>query len=79
VKDGHNLDIDYAKSQKKQKRELISKNEGIQSHHDIQSFKPNEDTPEKAKQLGIEIAQNLAKDHEVAVYTQAHKDQIHNH
>jgi len=40
VKDGHNLDIDYAKSQMKQTRELFSKNDGIQAHHVIQSFKP---------------------------------------
>src|SRR5690625_6471461 len=46
-KDGHNLDIDYAKSQMKQTRELFSKNDGIQAHHVIQSFKPDEVTPEK--------------------------------
>src|SRR5699024_11385542 len=40
-KDGYNLDIDYAKSQMKQTRELFSKNDGIQAHHVIQSFKPD--------------------------------------
>ena len=79
VKDGHNLDIDYAKSQMKQTRELFSKNDGIQAHHVIQSFKPNEVTPEKANQVGLELAEKLAKDHEVAVYTHADKDHIHNH
>src|SRR5699024_1397002 len=31
-KDGYNLDIDYAKSQMKQTRELFSKNDGIQAN-----------------------------------------------
>src|SRR5699024_11311165 len=53
-KDGYNLDIDYAKSQMKQTRELFSKNDGIQAHHVIQSFKPDEVTPEKANQVGLE-------------------------
>ena len=39
-KDGYNLDIDYAKSQMKQTRNF-SKNDGIQAHHVIQSFKPD--------------------------------------
>src|SRR5699024_12512650 len=56
-KDGHNLDIDYAKSQMKQTRELFSKNDGIQAHHVIQSFKPDEVTPEKANQVGLELAE----------------------
>src|SRR5699024_12473291 len=68
-KDGHNLDIDYAKSQMKQTRELFSKNDGIQAHHVIQSFKPDEVTPEKANQVGLELAKKLAPNHEVAVYT----------
>src|SRR5690625_5958515 len=59
-KDGHNLDIDYAKSQMKQTRELFPKNDGIQAHHVIQSFKPDEVTPEKANQVGLELAEKLA-------------------
>lgn len=78
-KDGHNLDIDYAKSQMKQTRELYSKNDGIQAHHVIQSFKPGELTPEKANQIGLELAERLAPEHEVAVYTHDDTDHIHNH
>src|SRR5699024_3059633 len=76
-KDGYNLDIDYAKSQMKQTRELFSKNDGIQAHHVIQSFKPDEVTPEKANQVGLELAKKLAPNHEVAVYT--HDDTNHVH
>ena len=79
VKDGYNLDIDYAKTQMKQTRELFSKNDGIQAHHVIQSFKPGEVSPEKANKIGLELAEKLAKNHEVAVYTHADTDHIHNH
>src|SRR5690625_2629587 len=78
-KDGHNLDIDYAKSQMKQTRELFSKNDGIQAHHVIQSFKPDEVTPEKANQVGLELAKKLAPNHEVAVYTHDDTNHGHNH
>src|SRR5699024_2203540 len=78
-KDGYNLDIDYAKSQMKQTRELFSKNDGIQAHHVIQSFKPDEVTPEKANQVGLELAKKLAPNHEVAVYTHDDTNHVHNH
>src|SRR5690625_5366196 len=63
----------------KQTRELFSKNDGIQAHHVIQSFKPDEVTPEKANQVGLELAEKLAPGHEVAVYTHDDTDHIHNH
>src|SRR5699024_9786064 len=78
-KDGHNLDIDYAKSQMKQTRELFSKNDGIQAHHVIQSFKPDEVTPEKANQVGLELAEKLAPGPEMAGYSHADTGRIHNH
>src|SRR5699024_3818674 len=73
------LDIDYAKSQMKQTRELFSKNDGIQAHHVIQSFKPDEVTPEKANQVGLELAKKLAPNHEVAGYTHDDTNHVHNH
>src|SRR5699024_12000206 len=75
----YNLDIDYAKSQMKQTRELFSKYDGIQAHHVIQSFKPDEVTPEKANQVGLELAKKLAPNHEVAVYTHDDTNHVHNH
>src|SRR5699024_8839801 len=53
--------------------------DGIQAHHVIQSFKPDEVTPEKANQVGLELAEKLAPGHEVAVYTHDDTDHIHNH
>lgn len=79
VKDGHNVDADYAKSQMKQTRELFSKNDGIQAHHVIQSFQPGEVTPEKANEIGLKLAEKLAPGHEVAVYTHDDTNHVHNH
>src|SRR5699024_1616467 len=78
-KDGYNIDIDYAKSQMKQTRELFSKNDGIQAHHVIQSFKPEEATPETENQGRLELAKKLAPNHEVAIYTHNDTNQVHIH
>jgi len=79
VKSGHNLDIERAKEQMELTRHLYSKNDGIQAHHVVQSFKPDEITPEKANEIGLELAEKIAKEHEVAVYTHNDRDHIHNH
>ena len=79
VKDGQNCDIDYAKSQFKQMRLLYDKDDGIQAHTIIQSFKPGEVTPEQANELGMELAKRVAPNHQVAVYTHDDKAHIHNH
>src|SRR5699024_12624038 len=69
----------YAKSQIKHTIELSSKNVSIQTHHVIQSLKPDELTPEKANQVGLELAKKLAPNHEVAVYTHDDTNHVHNH
>ncbi len=79
VKEGYNVDIDYAKSQMRITREMFAKNEGIQAHHVIQSFNPDEITPEKANELGVELAEKIAPGHEVSVYTHDDKEHVHNH
>ena len=62
-------DVDYAKSAFKQTRSLYGKEDGVQAHTVIQSFKPNEVTPEQCNQLGLELAEKIAPNHQVAVYT----------
>lgn len=79
VKNGHNCDIDYAKSQFKQIRALYNKTDGIQAHTIIQSFKPGEITPEQANELGMELAKRVAPTHQIAVYTHDDTKHIHNH
>lgn len=79
VKSGRNLDIERAKEQMELTRHLYGKNDGIQAHHVVQSFKPDEVTAEKANEIGLELAEKIAKEHEVAVYTHNDRDHIHNH
>ncbi|HDE6874043.1 TPA: relaxase/mobilization nuclease domain-containing protein [Staphylococcus aureus] len=78
-KSGLNCDIDYAKSSFKQTRALYGKENGIQAHTVIQSFKPGEVTPEQCNQLGLELAEKIAPNHQVAVYTHTDKEHVHNH
>ena len=79
VKSGHNCDVDYAKSAFKQTRNLYGKDTGIQAHTVIQSFKPGEVTAKQCNQLGLELAEKIAPNHQVAVYTHTDKDHYHNH
>lgn len=78
-KSGLNCDIDYAKSSFKQTRALYGKENGVQAHTVIQSFKPGEVTPEQCNQLGLELAEKIAPNHQVAVYTHTDKEHVHNH
>ncbi|PJH64129.1 relaxase/mobilization nuclease domain-containing protein, partial [Salmonella enterica] len=52
IKSGITCDVDYAKSSFKATRELFNKNQGVQAHTIIQSFKPCEIEPERANELG---------------------------
>ena len=78
-KSGLNCDIDYAKSSFKQTRALYGKENGIQAHTVIQSFKPGEVRPEQCNQLGLELAEKIAPNHQVAIYTHTDKEHVHNH
>src|SRR5699024_3510738 len=78
-KSGLNCDVDYAKSAFKASREVYGKTDGNQGHVIIQSFKPGEVTPEQCNALGLELAEKMAPDHQVAIYTHSDTDHIHNH
>lgn len=78
-KSGLNCDVEYAKSAFKATRALYGKEDGIQAHTIIQSFKPNEVTPEQCNQIGLELAEKIAPNHQVAVYTHTDKNHYHNH
>lgn len=78
-KSGYNCDVDYAKGSFKATRELYNKTNGNQGHVVIQSFKPDEVTPEQCNALGLELAQKIAPNHQVAVYTHNDTEHIHNH
>jgi hypothetical protein len=79
VSNSLDCDVDYVRNQFKATREIWGKNGGIQAHHVIQSFKPDEVDPQQANEIGLQLAEKLAKGHEVAVYTHTDKNHIHNH
>lgn len=59
---------------------MWDKQDGVQAHHVIQSFDPNDDiTAEQANELGRQLAEQIAPGHEAAVYTHTDKEHIHNH
>lgn len=78
-KSGLNCDVDYAKSSFKQTRALYGKENGVQAHTVIQSFKPGEVTPGQCNQLGLELAEKIAPNHQVTIYTHTDKEHVHNH
>ena len=71
-KSGLNCDVDYAKSAFK----VYGKTDGNQGHVIIQSFKPGEVTPEQCNALGLELAEKIAPEHQVAIYTHNDTDHI---
>ncbi|ADE72264.1 relaxase/mobilization nuclease domain-containing protein [Priestia megaterium] len=79
VSNSLDCDVDYVRNQFKATREIWGKNGGIQAHHVIQSFKPDEVDSHQANEIGLQLAEKLAKGYEVAVYTHTDKDHIHNH
>ena len=78
-KSGLNCDVDYAKSSFKATRELYGKTGGNEGHVVIQSFQPGEVDPKQCNALGLELAQKIAPNHQVTVYTHDDKEHIHNH
>lgn len=79
-RDGVQCDTDYAKSQFKATRELFGKSDGVQAHHVIQSFSPEDDiTPIQANEIGRKLAEQIAPGHECAIYTHSDKAHLHNH
>ncbi|WP_052500265.1 relaxase/mobilization nuclease domain-containing protein [Priestia megaterium] len=79
VSNSLDCDVDYVRNQFKATREIWGKSGGIQAHHVIQSFKPDEVDPQQANEIGLQLAEKLAQGHEVTVYTHTDKDHIHNH
>lgn len=79
VSNSLDCDVDYVRNQFKATREIWGKSGGIQAHHVIQSFKPDEVDPQQANEIGLQLAEKMAKGHEVVVYTHTDKDHIHNH
>lgn len=78
-KSGLNCDVNYAKSSFKATRELYNKTGGNEGHVVIQSFRPGEVDEKQCNQLGLELAEKIAPNHQVSVYTHNDKEHLHNH
>ena len=82
VKDGLNCEINNAKNEMATVRSFYNKTDNIQAHLVIQSFSHEESQQlgaEKINHLGIELAQKIAPNHQIAVYTHTDKEHFHNH
>jgi len=82
VENGYNCDINNVKEEMAVTREIYNKTDGIQAHLVIQSFSPEESHLlgyDKINQLGVELAERIAPEHQVGIYTHTDKEHIHNH
>lgn len=65
---------------KKSQNADVGGKEKIRLHHYIQSFKPNEITPEQAHRIGVEWAEKVfGRDRQVLITTHIDRRHIHNH
>ena len=77
---GKDCDPDNVVNDFNMTQELYGKTGGVKYHHIIQSFSPEDNiTPEKAHEIGKELAESQFKEFEVFVVTHKDKDHIHNH
>ncbi len=74
-----NCDKESAFQDMMQTKKHFGKTDKVQGYHIIQSFKPDEVTPEKAHQIGVEFAQKCFGKYEAVVGTHLDKNHIHNH
>ena len=79
VASGINIMAATSKPQMAATRNLFGKNDGIQAHHLVQSFRPGEVSAQKANEIGKELAEFVAPGHEIMIYTHTDKRHIHNH
>lgn len=85
LKDGLNLDVDYAKSQFKQVREVYGNQGKTQAYTSRISFSPKEFDPkneidqQKALDIAKEVYQKTYPNQQVALYEHADTDALHIH
>lgn len=85
LKDGLNLDVDYAKSQFKQVREVYGNQGKTQAYASRISFSPkefdptNENDQQKALDIAKEVYQQTYPNQQVALYEHANTDALHIH
>ncbi len=60
-------------------KKVYRKTDGVAAYHIIQSFKPDEISPDLAHELGNRFAEEYLSGYEVVIGTHVDKDHIHNH
>lgn len=84
-KDGHNIDIDYAKSELKQVREIYGNKGSTQAYASRVAFSPKEFDPQntqdqiKALEIAKEIYSTAYPNQQVALYVHNDTDSLHVH
>lgn len=72
--------VDDAYQQMRETKERYSKTDGVQGYHIIQSFAPNEVTPDQAFEVAREFVKRyLADKYEVIWSTHLDRNHYHNH
>ncbi len=72
--------VAQATAEMKATKQRYQKMDGVLGYHIIQSFKPDEITPELTHQIGVELSQRLFGDRfEIVVGTHLDKNHLHNH
>ena len=85
LKEGHNIDIDYAKSEFKQVREIYGNKGSIQAYSSRVAFSPKEFDPknEKDQQKVLDIAKEIYQkaypNHQIALYVHNDTNSLHVH
>jgi len=79
VMGGVNCNPLNAKLEMKQVRVTYGKDDKVQAHTIIQSFKPNEISSELANHIGCQLAEKIAQGYQAVVYTHTDTEHIHNH
>lgn len=75
-----NLDgIETAWDEMREAKERWGKTDGIQGFHVVQSFAPEEATPELAHKIGVEFVERCFPDFQAVIGTHLDKHHIHNH
>lgn len=74
-----NCDKETAFQDMMQTKKHFGKTDKVQGYHIIQSFKPDEATPEIAHQIGVEFAKRCFDKYESVVGTHLDKNHLHNH
>lgn len=78
--DGYNCTPENAYEEFIIVKELRENDKGVMAHHFTQNFDPKDNiTPEKALELGRELAEKNFEGHQVIIATHIDKEHIHNH